>query len=308
MVAKPRIILDCDPGHDDAMAILLAARHAELLGITTVSGNAPLNATTRNALLVCQIADIDVEVHAGADRPLLIEAKHAGHVHGESGLDGPELPELTRQVTSTNAIEFIIETVRANSGVWLCPIGPMTNIALALRLAPDLIDQLAGISFMGGSTGHGNVTAAAEFNIWADPHAAEIVLDAGVPVVKMTGLNLTAQFAVDADVSDELIGLGSYTGIFAGQVLAAYIAANGRVRGSDSAHLHDPCAVLAVTHPELFTLIRRHVAVSIGSVTVGMTLVDQRGFGEAQSNVEVLETIDGETAMRLFIETVADYP
>jgi len=307
-MSVPNVIIDCDPGHDDAIAILLAARHCNLLGITTVSGNAPLQATTRNALIVCQIANIDVEVHAGADRPLLVEPKYALHVHGETGLDGPTLPPLSRAATSGNAVEFIIETVRSVDNVWLCPIGPLTNIALALRQAPDIVDRLAGISFMGGSTGSGNVTAAAEFNIWADPHAARIVMGAGVEVLRMAGLNLTKQYAIEAEHSDALLALGTRTGTFAGEVLTAYLDAVHKHRGSTSAPLHDPCAVLAVTHPELFTSTRRHVAISTGSVTEGMTLVDQRNFGSEDPNVEVLETIDRDAGIGIMIESVAECP
>jgi len=301
------MILDCDPGHDDAMAILLAGVHAELLGITSVSGNAPLAATTRNALLVAQIADIDVSVHAGAARPLMIEPKHAGHVHGESGLDGPVLPELTRTVDSHDAVSFIIETVRSTDDVWLVPVGPMTNIALAIRQAPDIVDKLAGISFMGGSTGPGNVTAAAEFNIWADPHAARIVLSSGVPKIIMAGLNLTKQYVFGPELATRMLALGTSTGKFCGEVIGSYIDAATRLRASNEAHLHDPCAVLAITHPHLFETSRHHVDVSTGRVTAGMTVVDQRGYGGAEPNVDVLSTIDRAPAVEGLLDASATY-
>ena len=301
------MILDCDPGHDDAMAILLAGVHGELLGITSVSGNAPLHATTRNALLVTQIADIDVEVHAGADRPLMIEPKHAGHVHGESGLDGPVLPDLTRTTESNDAVGFIIDTIRSNDDVWLVPIGPMTNVALAIRQAPDIVEKMAGISFMGGSTGQGNVTAAAEFNIWADPHAARIVMASGVPTIIMAGLNLTKQYTFGADLAERMIALGTATGVFSGQVLSSYIEAASRLRVSREAHLHDPCAVLAITHPELFETSRHHVEVSTGRMTAGMTVVDQRGYGGAEPNVDVLMRIDREPAVEVLLDAIATY-
>jgi inosine-uridine nucleoside N-ribohydrolase len=306
-VTTPKIILDCDPGHDDAMAILLAAHHADLLGITTVSGNAPLAATTRNALLVTQIADIDVEVHAGAGRPLLVEAKHAAHAHGQTGLDGPDLPELERSVTSHDAVGFIIETVRSNDDVWLVPVGPMTNIAIALRQAPDIIEKMAGISFMGGSMGPGNATPTAEFNFWADPHAARIMIGAGVPTVKMAGLNLTSQYTFGEELSERLVGLGTSTGVFAGQVIGSYIAAARRNQAWSVAHLHDPCAVLAITHPDLFETAQMHVDVSTGSVTEGMSVVDQRGYGSQEPNVEVLTSINRQKAVEVLIEAVATY-
>lgn len=305
---RPKIVLDCDPGHDDAMAILFAAHRTDLLGITTVSGNAPLANSTRNALIVSQLAELDVEVHAGASRPLFVEARHARHVHGESGLDGPELPPLTRAADSNDAIDFIVETVRANDDVWLVPIGPMTNIALAIRQAPDLVERVAGISFMGGSSGPGNVTAAAEFNFWADPHAAQIVLASGVPRVVMAGLNLTGQFTVDRVVAKQLTALGTRCGAFAADVVEAYVQAGERNRGTASAMMHDPCAVMALTDPHLFDTAMRHVDVSVDGITQGMSVVDDRGFGGAETNVEVLTTIDRDAGVEALVEAIGTHP
>ncbi len=307
-MSRPKIILDCDPGHDDAIAIIAAARFTELLGITTVSGNAPLSATTRNALVVTQIADIDVPVHAGADRPILVPARHATHVHGETGLDGPDLPTLDREVASNDAVRFIIDTVRSNDDVWLVPVGPMTNIALAIRQAPDLVDRVAGLSFMGGSTGPGNVTPSAEFNIWADPHAAAIVMSAGIPNVLMAGLNLTGQFIVDRDTAARFAAASPATGAFAAEVVESYVQAGERLRGRSSAMLHDPCAVLAVTHPELFTVEQRHVEVSTDGITAGRTVVDERGFGGVDTNCGVLTTIQRDAGVDLLIEAIGACP
>jgi inosine-uridine nucleoside N-ribohydrolase len=169
---NPRLIVDCDPGQDDAVALVVAAYAGELVGITTVGGNAPLSAVTANALMTCQLFGIDAEVHAGADRPLIAEPRHAPEIHGESGFHGPTLPALERQVASDDAISYLIETIRAEEGLWLVPMGPLTNIALAFRQAPDLPGRLAGVSFMGGSAGSGNRTATAEFNVFVDPEAA----------------------------------------------------------------------------------------------------------------------------------------
>lgn len=306
-MAAPKIILDCDPGLDDAMAILVAAAHTELLGITTVSGNVSVESTTRNALLVSQIADIDVAVYRGADRPVLIEARHAGHIHGASGMDGPTLPELVRAPESTDAVRFIIDTVRSTNDVWLVPIGPLTNIALAIHQAPDIVDKMAGISLMGGSTGPGNVTPAAEFNIWADPHAARMVFRAGVPRLIMAGLNLTSQCTVDRSVGERLAAVGTTTGIFASELIEAYVQAGERMRNESSANLHDPCAVLALTHPELFTSARRHVDVSVDDITMGMTVVDERGFGARDTNVDVLYGIDRDAAIDIVVDSVSQY-
>ncbi len=308
---RPHIILDCDPGHDDALALLLAAQHCDLLGVTTVSGNAPLADTTRNALLTLQIAELGAPVHAGAARPLVAEAQHAPDIHGESGLGGPVLPELTREPASREAVRFIVETARQTDGVWLVAVGPLTNVALALREAPDIAARLAGISVMGGSTGPGNRTPTAEFNIWADPEAAQIVFGSGVPL-KMCGLNVTHQFMIlEADVA-RIRALGNPAASFAADLLGFYGQAyadafSGRAEGP----LHDPCAVLVLTHPELFEFKLRHVAVELrGEHTRGMTVVDERGRrarDAAPPNVQVAYTIDRDAALEVLIETLASY-
>lgn len=308
MADRPRVIIDCDPGHDDALAILLAGRHTELLGITTVSGNAPLQATTRNALLCTQIFDLDVPVHAGAARPLLVPARHAAEAHGVTGLDGPSLPALTRTAASADAVRFIIETVRVHDDVWLVPIGPLTNIALALRQAPDIASRLAGISLMGGSAAEGNITAVAEFNVWADPHAAAIVFDCGAPL-RMAGLNLTQQFLVTEPTIGALRTIDNRAGHFAADLFGFYIARARARTGREGAPLHDPCAVLALTHPHLLRGARYPVSVETeGELTRGMTIVDRRLSSRAdKANCLVYEHIDSTAAMQLLLETVASY-
>ncbi len=306
---RPRILLDCDPGHDDALAIFLAARHSDLLGVTTVSGNAPLTATTQNALLTLQIAGLDVPVHAGASRPLVAEAKHAPDIHGESGLGGPVLPELTRTAAGSDAVRFIVDTVRGTDNVWLVAVGPLTNVALALREAPDIAGRLEGISIMGGSVGFGNRTATAEFNIWADPEAAQVVFSSGVKLI-MCGLNVTHQFMVLEDDVNKIRALGNPVAAFAAELLSFYAQAyadafSGRAEGP----LHDPCAVLAVTHPELLKTEPRHVEVELrGEHTRGMTVVDERGVrSSAVPNVQVAYRIDREGALAVLLETLRTY-
>ena len=308
MPERPRVIIDCDPGHDDAMAILLAARHTEILGITTVSGNAPLPATTRNALLCTQILNIDAPVHAGTARPLLSTPRYATEVHGVTGLDGPALPVLQRRVASHDAVGFIIETVRHEPDVWLVPIGPLTNIALALRQAPDIVERIAGISLMGGSSTVGNVTPVAEFNLWADPHAAAIVYECGARL-QMCGLNLTQQFWVDNSTIAALRSIGNAAGTFAADLFAFYVASSGMRTGLARAPLHDPCAVLALTHPELLSGTHYPVTVSTADgATRGMTVVDQRHSAQkATANCLVYETIDRQRAMDVFLSTVASF-
>ncbi|WP_419553616.1 nucleoside hydrolase [Candidatus Poriferisodalis sp.] len=304
----PKIILDCDPGHDDAVAILLAARHCEILAITTVSGNAPLHMTTANALLMCQIAGLDVPVHAGADRPLLVPAAHAPRAHGHSGLDGPPRPEVHRTVNGNDAVGCIIETIRTHDDVWLVPVGPLTNVALAMRQAPDIVERLAGISLMGGAIGPGNVTPTAEFNIWADPHAAQIVFASGAPLMRMAGLNLTHQLCVGPDVIASLRASGGTVPEFVAGLFDFYLAGYRERADLDAAPLHDPCAVLAVTLPALFEFGARHVEVeTAGELTRGMTVADERPGTDADPNCEIAYRIDADAAMELIVDAVCSY-
>ena len=305
MAPTPSIVLDCDPGHDDVVAIVVAAHRTRLLGITTVAGNAPLDRTTHNACVFRDLLELDVGVHAGAPRPLIAEPKFAGFVHGESGLDGADLPLPARGADSTDAVAFIVETVRAEAGCHLVATGPLTNIALALRCAPDLADHLAGISIMGGGT-FGNRTPAAEFNIWADPDAAAIVFDAGVPIT-MAGLDVTHQFIVTPERIESVDALGTRLSTLLADLFryfsANYISRHDDIRG---AALHDPLAVLALTDPELFEATDRHVSVeTTGRHTVGMTVVDRRGISDRHDpNVRFLERVDAVAAWELVLDSL----
>lgn len=311
-----RLIVDCDPGQDDAVALVVAAHFAEIVGITTVGGNAPLADVTDNALLTCQLFGIDAEVHAGAVRPLVAEPRHAPEVHGVSGFAGPELPPLERRAASGHAVEYLIETIRGEEGLWLVPIGPMTNVALAFRQAPDVIERLAGVSFMGGSAAAGNHTATAEFNILVDPEAAAAVLGSGVPL-RMAGLDLTLQFPVDDALADDLRALGGPGAAFLADLFVDYLDRAEGLSGQRRGGLHDPCAVLAITHPEVIESELRRVDVELdGTLTRGMTVVDQRpapaggrkarpGDAARPPNVHHGHTIDPLAARRLVIEAVA---
>jgi inosine-uridine nucleoside N-ribohydrolase len=306
--SPPKIILDCDPGHDDAIAIVVAARHTELLGITTVAGNAPLSATTRNAIIMRDLLGIDVPVHCGAERPFLAEPKHAGYVHGESGLDGADLPEPSGPPASTDAVGFIIDTCRANEGTWLVPVGPLTNIALALRAAPDLADRIAGISLMGGGT-YGNRSPLAEFNIWADPEAAAVVFEHAGPVI-MAGLDVTHRFQATPARIDQVRALpGALAATLADLFVFfsdSYIRRHEDMAG---AAVHDPVAVMALTHPHLFTAAERHVAVETrGDHTRGMTVIDRRSLLDRfDPNTTVLTSIDDEVAFQVIVDAIAHY-
>jgi inosine-uridine nucleoside N-ribohydrolase len=309
MPARPRIILDCDPGHDDAVAILMAARHSELLGITTVSGNVPLALTTHNALVTAQILGLSVPVHAGAGRPLVNEPRHAEFIHGKSGLGGPTLPELEREAASFEAVRFIVDTARSQEDIYLVATGPLTNVALALRSAPDIAARLKGISLMGGSATFGNVTPAAEFNVIFDPEAADIVFRSGLPLM-MCGLNLTHQVMVGPEHIAEIRALAHAPAIFVADMLEFYSQAYAkRHAGRQEAPLHDPCAVLALSHPELFSFTPRHVVIELfGRHTRGMTLVDERGVTDAEPpNAQVGYAADAEGILGLLLEALRAY-
>jgi inosine-uridine nucleoside N-ribohydrolase len=305
--SRPAVLLDCDPGHDDALAILLAGATTELVGVTAVSGNAPLERTLHNALVVTQIAGLDVPVHAGATRPLVAEPRHAAFIHGASGMDGPTLPPLERRPAPGSAVRFLLESAAARDDLWLVATGPLTNVALALREDPGLAQRLRGISLMGGSYGPGNVTAAGEYNIVADPEAAAMVFASGARLV-MAGLDLTHRFRMGPSRVAALRALGNAPATFAAELLEAYGAAYARSFGPEvGVPLHDPCAVMAVTHPELFTSEERHVEVELaGRLTRGMTVVDRRGGGRGQPpNTTVLTDVDDDRAFEVLRDALA---
>jgi len=275
---RPSVIVDCDPGHDDVFAMVVANHYAKLLGITVVHGNAPLTRTLPNALISCDVFGINAPVFAGAERPLIAPPRNAPHIHGESGLGGPELPPVRRSAEKTHAVEAIIELVRKHEGdgVWLMPLGPLTNIALALRMAPDLGKRIAGISLMGGGTLHGNRAPHAEFNIWADPEAAAVVFSYGGPL-KMVGLNTTHQVVITKGFVERVAALKTRKAIFAAELLDYFSTTYGEQLGVYGGPLHDPCAVFAVTHPQLFDLRSKRVDIELyGEFTRGMTAVDER--------------------------------
>lgn len=258
--------------------MVVANHYANLLGITVVHGNAPLSRTLPNTLISCDVFGISAPVFAGAERPLIAPPRNAPHIHGESGLGGPELPPVTRTAEKTHAVDAIIELVRKHEGdgVWLMPLGPLTNIALALRMAPDIGTRIAGISLMGGGTLHGNRAPHAEFNIWADPEAASVVFNYGGPL-KMVGLNTTHQVVITKVFVERVAALKTRKAIFAAELLDFFSTTYGEQLGVYGGPLHDPCSVFAVTHPELFDLREKRVEIELyGEFTRGMTAVDER--------------------------------
>ena len=302
-----KMVIDCDPGLDDAIALILAHRHAEVIGITTVSGNAPLHATTDNALQVTALLEADTPVHAGAGRPLAGEPVHALEVHGEAGLGGVEPIEHDRVPASDDAVSFLLDA--ADKDVWIAALGPLTNLALAIERDPSWARRIAGLSLMGGGTGPGNATAVAEFNIYADPEAAARVFESGADLT-MCGLNLTRQLRTDDAVTDRLRGAASPRARFAVQALDFLHDRVEALTGRRSAALHDPCAVLAVTHPELLETRPKQVRVELeGRLTRGMTVVDERLLRPPPAaNAEVAYAIDAERAMGLVVEALWKRP
>lgn len=303
------IWLDCDPGHDDVLALFVAAHASNLVGVSAVSGNAPLEHTLHNALLATQLANVNVPVHAGAAKPLTRHARHAAHIHGENGLGGPVLPDVKRQASSKPAVRALLDAAEAHDDLHLVAVGPLTNVGLALALEPSLATRLQSISVMGGAATIGNITATAEFNIWADPEAAAIVFGCGGNVI-MAGLDLTHQFLIDRARVAEIRALGNEVALFSAELLEFFINAYEQSYGEAAGPLHDPCSVLAVTHPHLFEFEQRHVAVEQrGELTRGMTVVDRRsGHMPKPPNTKVLTHIDDAGAYAALVEALGALP
>ena len=288
----PAVILDVDTGHDDAFAILLAARRLNVIGITTVCGNAPLERTTENTLKILEAAGLThIRVAAGMARPLVSPPLHGPEIHGPSGLDGPVLPPPRLRPDPRHAVQFLIEEIRAHPGCWLIPTAPLTNVAVALREAPDLRQHLTGISLMGGSTDGGNVTPAAEYNIYADPEAAAIVFESGIPIW-MAGLNLTRQAVTTDEEVRRLREMGTGLGRVAADLLDFYNGTARRVFGRPGGYLHDPCAVAWLIDPSIVTFKPMHVAVELhGTLTRGMTVCDARHVTSTPDQIQGQEGV-----------------
>ncbi|MCS7057276.1 MAG: nucleoside hydrolase [Meiothermus sp.] len=306
-----KIILDCDPGHDDAIALMLALASPELevLGITTVYGNVPLERTTHNALVVLEVLGKRVPVYPGAERPLVRDRISAEEVHGTSGLAGPLLPTPSQRPEALHAALFIVEQVEQHPGeVTLVPVGPLTNLALALRLKPQIAPKIRQIVLMGGSVDLGNWTPSAEFNILADPHAARIVFESGVPLTMM-GLNLTHQAIAHPHWVARFQGLGNRAGAFAADLLAFFREHHQKRYGWDGAPIHDACTVAYLVRPGLFQTKRLHVAVETNEgLSFGRTVCDYWGVTGKTPNCQVGLRIDPEGFFELLLERIGSYP
>lgn len=303
------MLIDCDPGLDDAIALLAAAHLTDLVGITTVNGNVGIDHTTHNALAITQIADLDIPVHRGAARPLIAPTIDAAYVHGPTGLGSVELPELTRSTASDDAVGFICDTARSVDGLHLVAVGPLTNIALALRADPDLSNRLGGLTIMGGGAHVGNVTPVAEFNVWADPEAAAIVFRE-FPMTTMVGLDVTHCVLMRPADRDRLRAAGGPAAGLAADLLDFAVTRAGAITGREGAPIHDASAVMAVVRPDLFRGEERPVNVELaGTLTRGMTVVDERpggraGEGPARANAFVLRDADEQAVVDSIVDAV----
>ena len=318
---KRKVIIDCDPGHDDALAIFLAAKHLDVVGITTVGGNQDINKVTTNALKLVEVGQMtEIPVARGMAYPLVKPPHYAPEVHGETGMDGPDLPDPTTPLHPSHAVQFIIDTVMSTDDVTLIPMGPLSNVAAALRQEPRIAARIPEISLMGGGMTSGNATATAEFNIWVDPEAAHVVFTSGIPI-KMCGLNLTRQAnATDVEI-DRIRAIGNRVGDAAAAMLDFYKGTLQEHFGLSGASLHDPCAVACLIDPDIIEFEPMHVAVELkGEHTYGMTVCDHRhlrGMGEKvvrqgkrkgeEPNAEVALHIDKDRFFDLLIDTLAQY-
>ena len=307
-----KIIIDTDPGQDDAVAILLALgspKDIEVLGITAVAGNVPLALTELNARKICELAGrADIKVFAGCDRPMGRDLVTAEHVHGKTGLDGPVLPEPEMPLQAQHGVDFIIETLRAEpaDSVTLCPLGPLTNIATAFEKAPDIVPKVREIVLMGGAYFEvGNITPAAEFNIYVDPQAAQIVFASGVKITVMP-LDVTHKALVTKPRNDAFRDLDTPVGLAVAQMTDFFERFDKEKYGSAGAPLHDPCVTAYLIKPELFE--GRHINVEIetsSELTMGMTVADWWGVTERPANATFMGDLDADGFFALLTERLA---
>jgi len=310
-MSNPRkIIIDTDPGQDDAVAILLALGSPELevLGITAVAGNVPLALTQKNCRIICELAGRpDIPVYSGAIRPLVRELVTAENVHGKTGLNGPVLSDPTMPLQEQYAVDFIVETLMAEpeNTVTLCVLGPLTNIALAMIREPKIIPRITEIVLMGGGCFEGgNVTPAAEFNIYVDPHAAKTVFAAGVPIT-MFPLDVTHKALTTRKRVEQFRAMGTNVGTVTAELLDFFERFDEEKYGTDGGPLHDPNVIAWLLKPELYT--GRHVNVEIetaSELTMGMTVADWWGVTDRPKNAFFVRDLDAEGFYNLLVERI----
>lgn len=311
MPTPRKIIIDTDPGQDDAVAILLALASPEelhVLGITAVAGNVPLPLTQKNALIICELAGrVDVKVYAGCNAPLKRKLVTAEHVHGKTGLDGPVLADPVMKLQPGHAVDFIIDTLRAEAAgsVTLCPLGPLTNIAAAFLKAPDIVGRVQQIVLMGGAYFEvGNITPTAEFNIYVDPEAADIVFKSGVDLVVMP-LDVTHKALTNRARVAAFRALGTEPGRMVAEWTDFFERFDMQKYGSEGAPLHDPCVIAYLIKPALFSGRHINVEIETGSdLTLGMTVADWWGVTKRPANALFMGDIDADRFYALLTERI----
>ena len=310
-MAPRKIIIDTDPGQDDAIAILAAFGSPELdvLGITAVAGNVPLPLTELNARKLCELAGRpETKVFAGCARPMVRDLVTAEEVHGKTGLDGPDLPDPTMPLQPEHAVDWIIDTLltEPSGTVTLCPLGPLTNIAMAMVKEPAIVPRIEEIVLMGGGYFEGgNTTPAAEFNIYVDPHAAHVVFASGVKLTKAP-LDVTHKALMNRKFIEDLRALGTPVGIASAQMLDFYERFDMERYGQDGGPLHDPCVIAFLLKPDLFVGKQCAVQIDIHSeLSMGATLVDWWGQTDRPKNCFVLNRVDAEGFFALMLERLA---
>ena len=307
---KEKIILDCDPGHDDAVAIMLAAINPkiELLGITVVAGNQKLEKTVNNALKVCNHLNLDVPVYSGMSRPMIREQLIADDIHGETGLDGPKFEELKIKAEDKHAVNFIIDTLmNSDEKITLVPTGPLTNIGMAIRFEPRIIEKINRIVLMGGSYQLGNMTPAAEFNILADPDAAHIVFSSGVKVVMM-GLDLTRQASATKEVVEKIKSLNNKASKLFVDLMEFFAASQKNVFGWSAPPVHDPTTIAYIIDPECIEVKPMFCEIELWSErSYGRTLCDYFGILKKEPNVDVAIKLDFDKFWNLIYENLKLY-
>jgi purine nucleosidase len=304
-----KIILDCDPGHDDAVALLLAwgSPEIDLVAVTTVGGNQTLEKVTRNALAVAAVAGITgVPFAGGCARPLVREVETAGDIHGDSGMDGPVLPPPTIELDPRHAVDLIIDTVMAAEPgeITLVPTGPLTNIALAVRKEPRIAERVREVVLMGGGYSVGNWSAVAEFNIVVDPEAAHIVFGEAWPVT-MVGLDLTHQALATPEVEAAIAAVGTSPAQFVVELMDFFRESYRDAQGFDHPPVHDPCAVAYVIDPSVMTVRRAPLAVELtGTHTLGMTVADFRAEPGPEVTTQVAVNLDADRFWALVVDAL----
>lgn len=311
MAEEPSVILDVDPGHDDAVAILLAAASEEidLRGITVVAGNQILSKTLLNTRRVCSAAGIEgVAIYAGMNSPMVRDQITADHIHGSSGLEGPSFDAPHVEVQDKHAVDFIIdECLQSDTGITLAPVGPLTNVAMALRREPEIRDNIEEIVLMGGSMGLGNHTAAAEFNIFADPEAADVVFNSGLPIT-MVGLDLTRQAEVTPRVLDRIRSIGNSVSELVVEALEYFGLAYKKSLALDNPPLHDPCVVAYLIDRSVLTVKEMRVDIDLShGLNYGRTVCDYYHRSEKKVNAKVALDLDKERFWEILLQNLERY-